>query len=142
MTEWAGTAAILLSLHDVMNGGFGRLRGRLPDELAPDGPSLHLFSGFDGTGGGGADVAITAKRADGRQLRWMVEIWIDRHPAGDDWYATVKGEIDVDDDEGNDCCVLNEQRTVDNGQQAADAIRELAAMVVDYPLPELTTVRQ
>jgi hypothetical protein len=36
---------------------------------------------------------------------------------------------------------LNEQRTVDNAQDAADAIRELASLVVDYPLPELLAMR-
>ena len=123
-----------------MNGGFRELRGRLPEELHPQGPELHLFEGFEGTGGAGADVTVSARHADGRQLRWMIEIWIDRH-AADDWYATVKGEIDLDDDEGDDFCVLNEQRTVADGDEAAEAIRELGAMVVDYPLTDLLTRR-
>lgn len=132
---------MLLSLHDVVNGGFRRLRARLPDELEPQGPAIHLFSGFDGTGGAGADVSIIAKHPDGRQLSWMVEIWIDRFVGDDNWYATVKGEIDLDDDEGDDYCIVNEQRSVDSGQQAADAIRELAAIVADYPLPKLLAMR-
>jgi hypothetical protein len=83
---------------------------------------------------------VTARHTDGRQLSWMVEIWIDREPAAE-WYATVKGEIDLDDDEGDDFCVLNEQRTVDDGDQAAEAIRELGAMVVSYPLADLLAKR-
>jgi len=70
----------------------------------------------------------------------MVEVWIDRHPDGE-WYANVKGEVDLDNVEAEDYCVLNDERTVDNAQQAAHAIREIAEMVVAYPLPELLAMR-
>src|SRR5438067_532020 len=99
MTEWAGTTAVLLSLHEVMTDRFRRLRGNLPDVMEPQGPALNLFEGVQGTGGVGANVAIIASHDDGRQLSWLVEIWIDRDPDGD-WYATVKGEIDLDDEQG------------------------------------------
>ena len=141
MTDWAGTASILLRLHNALNDGFRHLRSRLPEELHPQGPELHIFQGSEGTGGAGAYVTVIARHPDGRQLSWTVEIWIDRYPDGGDWYSTVKGEIDLDDDQGDDYCVLNEQRQVDNVQEAADAIGELAAMVVDYPLPELLAMR-
>jgi hypothetical protein len=141
MTDWAGTASILLRLHNVMDGAFRVLRSRLPEELQPQGPEVRLFEGFDGTGGAGAYLPVIARHQDGRQLSWQLEIWIDRYPDGGDWYATVKGEIDLDDDHGDDHCVLNEQRAVDNANDAADAIRELAALVVDYPIPELLAMR-
>lgn len=141
MADWEGTAAILLSLHDAMNGSFRRLRSEITDEFAPEGPVLRIVNGFDGTGGAAADVSITATHADGRQLSWLVQIWIDRHDGDETWCVTVKGEIDLDDEEGDDYCVLNEQRTVNDGRQAAAAIDELTAMVVDYPLEHLLAMR-
>lgn len=135
-------AAILLSLHNIVNGGFHRLRyERLPESINPQGPTLQTFEGFDRTGGAGADVSIVATREDGRQLFWQVEIWIDRYAGDDRWSAIVKGEIDLDDEDGNDRCVLNEQRTVDTGEQAGAAIRELARMVVNYPVDELLAMQ-
>lgn len=140
MSEWAGAAAILLSLHEARKGAFRRLRESLPQAIAAKGPDVHVFEGFSGTGGAGADVQVLATRSDGRLLSWLVEIWIDWRP-DDGWYATVKGEIDLDDDEGRDHCVLNEQRNVASGEQVAAAIREMAALVAEYSLDELLGAR-
>ena len=141
MTDWAATASILLRLQGVMDRQFRLLRDKLPETLHATGPDLGLFQGFPATGGAGAEVRVIARHDDGRQLSWAVEVRIDRWPPGESWYATVKGEIDLDDDQGDDYCVLNEQRTVDNAKQAADAIEELAMLVASYPLPELLTKR-
>ena len=114
VTEWAGIAAILLSLNDVVTGGFRVLRNGLPEAANAQGPTVQVFSGQPGTGGAGADVSVVATREDGRRLLWTVEVWIDRSCDGQ-WCATVKGEIDLADDDGGDRCVVNDQRTVRDG---------------------------
>ena len=93
---------------------------------------LPVLQGHEDAGGAGVDVTATARHAERRNLCWMVAIWMDR-AAGGSWYATVKGEIDLDDDDGGDFCVLNEQRAVAEANETAKAVRMLSAMVANCP---------
>jgi hypothetical protein len=141
MTGWIDTATVFLAFHEVTNETFVRLRGSMPDAIAPEGPTLNTFTGMHGTGGAGMSAFITARHEDGRAVYWQVEIWLDRDQNGDGWWATVKGEIDLDDDAGHDRCVLNEQRSVATASEAAAAIRELGSLVAGYPLDHLLAMR-
>lgn len=136
MTELAGTAAILRSLDDVARGPFRRLRARLPDAVNPSGPTVRTFKGLDAGDDAGVGVSLVATREDGRCLFWLVEIWLN-HPTGGPWSAMVKGEIDLDDDNGDARCVVNDQRGAQTVIEAATAIRELADVVASYPVDEL-----
>jgi hypothetical protein len=102
----------------------------------PDGPSLEVFEGL-AAGGAGLSAFVTARRSDGRALLWQVELWIEQDFQDEQGWATVKGEIDLDDEDGEPWCVLNEQRAVTTAEEAADAIRVLAETVSAYPIPEL-----
>jgi hypothetical protein len=51
----------------------------------------------------------------------------------------AQSETDLDDDDGGDFCVLNEQRAVAN--ETAEAVRELSAMVANCPLTGLLAKR-
>jgi hypothetical protein len=141
VTEWAQTAAVLSAFHDVMAGPLRSLRSALPAAIHPDGPTLDAFEGFTGAGGAGLSAFVVARHPDGRSLHWQVELWVDRHSVDREWRASVKGEIDLEDDEGLDRCVLNEQRSVASGAQAAVAVRELGESVGRFPLGELLSMR-
>lgn len=139
MTEWADVVTILLGMNTAIDNGFQQLRGRLPDLASPRGPFLTVF---DATGqrGAGAGVWVLATRADGREVSWCVEIVIDPPGLDQRWHVTVQGDIDLDDDAGEDRCVLNEQRSVETAPEAAAAIRELTRIVTTYPVGELLTM--
>jgi hypothetical protein len=54
---------------------------------------------------GPTGVQLTCTRGDGRLISWLIEVWI--HPNGpNDWSANVKAEIDLDDRNDDDCCIL------------------------------------
>jgi hypothetical protein len=113
------------------------LRDNVPSELQPVGPDIHTFEGH--SGGAGMDIALQATREDGRQIRWGVEIWIDRFDGR--WYATVKGEIDVDDAAGDDRCVVDEQQQVASATEAVATITAMARIVAAHPLEDLVRFR-
>jgi hypothetical protein len=135
----AGYSSDAASLQDVANGCLLDLQRRLPAKLHPHGPNL-CSKGHEGAGEAGVDVTVTARHADRHNLCWMVAIWMDR-AAGDSWYATVKGETDLDDDDGGDFCVLNEQHAVAEANETAEAVRVLSAMVANCPLTGLLAKR-
>lgn len=128
---------MLLAFHRLMSGPFRRLYESLPGAINPKGPMLNTYEGLAGTGSAGIYLCVVAQREDGKALYWQVEMLIGRITADGQWYATIKGEIDLDDDEGNDRCVLNEQRSAASGAEAAVAIRELGDTVSTYPIGEL-----
>ena len=81
---------------------------------------------------------MTATRGDGRVVSWCVEAWF--YPDGPNvWRANVKAEIDLDDNNGDDRCVLNEQEIVDNAATATAAIRRACEIVVGYLREDLLT---
>ncbi len=87
----------------------------------------------------GADVGVAADvwcdRADGRTVCWTVEAWW--FGADDSWLVNVKAEIDLDDRDGEDHCVLNEQEIVRDAAVVPDAITRAVALLVEHPLAEL-----
>jgi hypothetical protein len=142
VTELLGIAAVLLGVRRAVRL-FQGLHDALPGALEPSGPLVEPFEGFDGTGGAGVSVYVRAQHPDGRGLFWQVELWIDRQGGDRDgeWYGTVKAEIDLDDDDGNDHCVVNEQRGFNSSVEAATAIREMTDVVCSHPLEALLALR-
>ena len=81
-------------------------------------------------------VTVTATRGDSRLVSWSVEAWI--YPNGqNDWLVNVKAEIDLDDRDGNDRCVVNEQEIVSDSTAAGHAIRQAAEVLLGYPREDL-----
>ena len=136
MIELTSAAIVLAAFEETIASPLRRLRGSLPAESRPDGPSLEIFDGGS-VAGTGLSAFVVARRPDTRVLCWQGEMWMRPDPVTAHWSATVKGGIDLDDEEGEPQCVLNEQRTVANAEHAAAAIRELSRLVADYPIPEL-----
>lgn len=63
------------------------------------------------------------------------------HTERGSWLANVKGEIDLDDEEGSDHCVVNEQRIVADTADAEAAIRQMATLVISRPLDALQSMQ-
>ena len=80
---------------------------------------------------------MSGTRSDGRRVAWLVEIWIERWGHDDGWTATVKGEIDIDDELGDDYCDLNVQRSVTSVEEAVEALIDCAALVVGHQVEGL-----
>ena len=77
-------------------------------------------------------VVVTCTRGDGRLISWLVEVWI--YPTGPkDWAANVKAEIDLDDSNGDDRCVLKDQQVVTDVLVVEGAVKRATALVVNHP---------
>lgn len=133
MNELNALVDIVSALSDVTDGPLHKLRNDLPTSIGPTGPTTRLFKiGLDEQGDVGVAVEVVGTRADGRYVGWIVEAWI--YPTGDgEWLANVKAEIDLDDREGDDRCVLNDQQIIADWREVADAIQRAARLVVEYP---------
>jgi hypothetical protein len=137
VNDLIAVATVLRSLADVQAGSFRRLFAALPSASQPTTPRVEIFDGMPGTRGAGASVSLSAKRSDARRVVWLVEVWIDTWDTQDTWQTIVKGEIDIDDDDGNDECELNIQRQPRSADEAAAAITELARLVLAHEVEGL-----
>jgi hypothetical protein len=138
VSDLASAVDVLCALSDVCEGSFQGLSDRLPPSVRPTGPTSELFRIGRGHNDAGTAVTVTATRGDGRLVSWSVEAWI--YPDGqDDWLINVKAEIDLDDSEGNDRCVLNEQEILSDSTAACHAIRQAAEIVLSYAHEDLLT---
>jgi hypothetical protein len=138
MTDWADMTAIWGAFDVINRNEFGRLRLSLPEGVRPDRSSFAVWDGMR-QGDAGISLWLATQREDGRGLSWGVELYVYRDEE-QGWRASVKGEIDLEDDQGNERCVLNEQTAVADAASAARAINELAESVTKYPLDELLTM--
>src|SRR4051812_23903143 len=117
-------------MRDVVDGPMRNLRAQLPAALAPTRPTIQLFSIVENDAG--IAVQLTCMRGDGRLISWVIEVWI--YPTGpNDWSANVKAEIDLDDRNGDDRCVLNDQQVVTDSAAAGYAVMRAAELVTNQP---------
>jgi hypothetical protein len=137
MNEMAATVSLLAGLSDASGGPLARLRRRLPLDINPS-VSSELFTGVSATRDAGVAVQLTATRGDGRAVSWLVEAWV-YLDGPDAWRVNIKAEIDLNDSDGDDRCVLNEQEIITDVADIRDAIDRAARLVADYPTDDLLT---
>ena len=129
---------VLSALPEMARDAFDRLRVRLPSHTQPIGPTSELFTVDGKAHDAGAAVQLTAVRGDQRRISWLVEVWI--YSTGpSNWAMNVKAEIDLDDHNGNDYCVLNEQQLITEPKDVIAAIRQAVDLVARYPTHDLLT---
>jgi hypothetical protein len=142
VSELAAIATVLRCIGEVKESGAlaRKVTDIVAQELKSPGAGLHepetrteVFTGMPGTGGAGAAAYLTAQLADERSVVWTVELWIEKWDE-ESWSATVKGEIEVDDESGEPQTVFDVQRTVSEVSAAVDALRECADLVVAHEL--------
>ena len=134
MNDLAGAVTILSAMRDAVEGPMRSLRAQLPAALEPTRPTIQLFSIVENAVG--VAVQLTCTRGDGRLISWLIEVWI--YPTGpNDWSANVKAEIDLDDRNGDDRCVLNDQQVVSDSVGAGGAIKRAAELITKHPREDL-----
>jgi hypothetical protein len=138
MDDLDAALAVVTALPDRVDGPMLQLREMLPRDLRPSGPTARTFTIHDDGTDAGVAVDLTATRSDGRAVMWIVEARI--YGAGpDNWTINIKAEIDLDDREGSDRCVVNEQQVITELADIPAAITIAAQLVANYPLAELLT---
>ena len=147
VSDLAKVAAVLRCIAEV--GSSGGLAKRHTDILANEmlgtgrlrEPTrrTEAFTGMHHTAGAGAAATLTARLADKRLVVWNVEVWLDTWDNEGPWSAVVKGEIEVDDSDGEPQTVFDVQRTVYDATAIVDAVREAADLVGAYDEPDLYT---
>lgn len=121
---------------DVVEGPIRNLHAQLPPAMEPTGPTIQLFNIVENDAG--IAVQLTAARGDGRLISWLIEVWV--YPTGpNDWSANVKAEIDLDDSNDEDRCILNDQQVLTDAAAAAQAVKRAAALVTNHPREDLMT---
>lgn len=142
VSELAAIATVLRCIGEVKESG--ALARKVTDIVALEAQSpgaglrepesrTELFTGMPGTGGAGAAASLTARLVDQRLVVWTVELWIEKWDE-ESWSATVKGEIEVDDESGEPQTVFDVQRSVREVSAVVDAVRECADLVAAYEL--------
>jgi hypothetical protein len=134
VTDPAGVA--FSALQEVIAGPLRALHAGLPADARAKGPKLDQFD----LHGDGLSAYVLAQRSDDRYLFWQIEVWLPAEFPPDDWHAVIKGEVDLDDVEGDPRCVLNEQLSATSAEELVVAIRDLAELVCAYPVAELMTM--
>jgi hypothetical protein len=139
-SDLAAVASVIRSIAQLKHSGalaqLGREIHRQSHE--PDGfrdPDFRTsaFTGMAETEGAGVAAVLLARLPDGRQVSWMVEVWIDTWQPGGEWSAVVKGDVDRDltiEEFPDDECPYLEQRTVHDVADIPAAVREMAELVV------------
>ena len=142
VSELAAIATVLRCIGEIKESGAlaRKRRDIVVQELRTPGAGLRepesrteVFTGMPGTRGAGASAYLTARLADQRLVVWTVELWIEKWDE-ESWSATVKGEIEVDDESGEPQTVFDVHRSVREVSAAVDAVRECADLVVAYEL--------
>jgi hypothetical protein len=137
VNDLAAAVGMLAAL-SATHRSFKRLSRQLPIETRPTGPVYEMFTIDKGQNDAGAMVSMAATRDDGRLVQWTVEAWIYAE-VPDNWSVNVKAEIDLDDRNGDDYCVLNEQEKITDPASVAGAIDRAAARVTGFPTDDLLT---
>jgi hypothetical protein len=147
VSDLATVASVLRCIAEVAeSGGLARrhadilMNTRLePGRLHEPQKRTEVFTGMHGTAGAGAAATLTARLADKRLVVWNVEVWLDTWDNNGPWSAVVKGEIEVDDSEGEPQTVFDVQRTVHDVSAIVEAVHEAADLVAAYDEPDLYT---
>jgi hypothetical protein len=147
VSELATVASVLRCIAEVaQSGGIARRQTDILVKERLESGRLHepetrteVFTGMHGTAGAGAAATLTARLADTRMVVWTVEVWLDTWVNEGGWSAVVKGEIEVDDSEGEPQTVFDVQRTVHDVAAIVEAVNETADLVAAYDEPDLYT---